>query len=311
MSTEVDPDMAPILQAMRAAPPADYEAMSTIAARAIFDQGARVWSSQAPPCAHVEDLAVKGPTGPMRARLYRPSEGVLPLIVYVHGGGWTFGSVLSHESEMAHLARASGAAVLGLDYRLAPEHPFPAGLDDVLAAISACRDGAIGARIDADRIALAGDSAGATLALGALIAMRDTGAPPLRGAVLYYGCYAPRYDTESHRLFGNGQFGLSSDRMRWYWRNFLGDVRKETPALAAPLGADLGQLPPLYLVAAGLDPLRDDTRDLAAALTTAGVEHEFAVVPGVIHGFLRMAAQLPAARHSAEAAGAFLKSRLT
>jgi len=302
----VDPDMAPILEAMRAAPQVDYAAMPIAEARAAFDRGAAPWRAFAPDIAAVEDLTLPGAAGPIRARLYRPASGVLPLIVFLHGGGWTFGSLDTHENETRHLARASGAAVLAIDYRLAPEHPFPAPLDDVLSAIAAVRAGILGSAIDPTRFALAGDSAGANLALGALLALRDAGNETARGAVLYYGCFAPIFGTESHRRWGDGNFGLSSARMRWYWRNFLGGVLENAPLLATPLDADLKNLPPLHLVGAGLDPLHDDTLLLAERLRRDGVAHAVNVVPGVTHGFLRHAGRIVAARHSLDAAGQFL-----
>lgn len=310
MNSEVDPDMAPILAAMRAASPVDYAALPIAEARAVFDRGAAPWCACAPEIASIEDVMLAGADGPIRARLYRPGEGVLPLVIFVHGGGWTFGSLETHENEIRHLTLASGAAVLGIDYRLAPEHPFPAPLDDVLAAIAAVRAGALGGKIDRTRLALAGDSAGANLALGALLALRDAGNQTARCAVLYYGCFAPRFDTESHRLCGDGTFGLSSERMRWYWRNFLGGKLDDAPVGAAPLEADHAGLPSLYLVAAGLDPLRDDTLLFAERLKRVGVAHQVEIVPGVIHGFLRNAARLAAARRSLAAAGAFLATNL-
>jgi len=310
MTAIVDPDMAPILEAMRAAGPFDYAAVPIAEARGVFNRGAAPWCALAPAVHTVEERTLSGAIGSMRARLYRPKAGVLPLVVFVHGGGWTFGSVDTHENETRHLALASGAAVLALDYRLAPEHPFPAPLDDVLAAIAAVRDGVLGSGVDPSRLALAGDSAGANLALGAMIAMRDTGAARARAAVLYYGCFMPDFATESHRLWGGGSFGLTSVRMQWYWRNFLGGALDSASALAAPLRADLTGLPPLYLVGAGLDPLCDDTVRMAEALTRAGVSHEAEMVPGVIHGFLRNAPRLPAARRSLEKAGAFLAAHL-
>jgi acetyl esterase len=310
MNADVDRDMAPILDAMRAAPPLDYASMPIAEARAAFDRNAAPWRALAPEIALIDDLTVRGATGKLRARLYRPSTGPLPLVVFVHGGGWTFGSVDSHENEMRYLALASGAAVLGFDYRLAPEHSFPAPLDDVLAAIRDVRSGCLGARADHSRLALAGDSAGATLALAALLALRNAGEPNACAAALYYGCFAPRFDTESHRVMGSGSFGLSSERMRWYWSNFLAGKLDGAPDLAAPLTAHLRGLPPLYLVAAGLDCLHDDTVALADALTRVDVAHEMATVPGVIHGFLRNAPRLPAARRSLEAGGAFLAAHL-
>lgn len=306
----VDPEMMPILNAMRVAGPIDYAALPIAEARAVFDRGCAPWCALAPEIAAIEDVTLPGVDAPLRARLYRPGEGTLPLVIFVHGGGWTFGSLDSHENEIRHLALASSAAVLAIDYRLAPEHPFPAPLDDVLAAIAAVKGGVLGDRIDPRRFALAGDSAGATLALGALLTLRDQGREMARCAVLFYGCFAPIFDTDSHRRWGNGMFGLSSDRMRWYWRNFLGGKLEEAPVRAAPLNADLAKLPPLYLVAAGLDPLHDDTWLMAERLKQAGVTHQVETVPGVIHGFLRNAPRLAAARRSLAAAGAFLKTNL-
>ena len=304
MTEKIDPEMAPILEAMRVAGPIDFAALPIAEARATFDGGAAPWCALAPQVANVEDLMLPGAVAPLRARPYRPAEGVLPLVIFLHGGGWTFGSLDTHESETRHLALASGAAVLAIEYRLAPEHPFPAPLDDVLAVIEAVQGGVLGDAIDPAWLALAGDSAGANLALGALLALRDAGGETACCAVLYYGCFAPIFETESHRLWGGGAFGLSSARMRWYWRNFLGG--KPAPVHATPLEADLAGLPPLYLVAAGCDPLHDDTLLLAERLKRAGVAHELETVPGVIHGFLRFASRLGVARQSLAAASAFL-----
>jgi acetyl esterase/lipase len=310
MSIEIDPDMLEILEAMRATPPIDYMAMPIGKARQVFEAGMAPWTALGPQNLVTDDLTLPGVTGPMRARLYRPVADKLPLILFVHGGGWTFGSVSSHANEMRYLALASGCAVLGFDYRLAPEFPFPAPLDDVLAAIGAVRAGALGELADAGRLALAGDSAGANLALGSLLALRDAGEPLPAAAGLFYGCYARAFDGESHRRFGDGSFGLPTARMRWYWSNFLGEAEDAPPALAAPLDADLTGLPPLYLMAAGLDSLQDDTLALAERLEAAGVTHELSVAPGVIHGFLGRAPRLPAARSALAGAGAFLAGNL-
>lgn len=309
MTPPVDPFMQPILERMRAAPALDYAAMPMATARRLFEDGSAIWRDGLPEM-ETRDFAIPSPGGAMRARLHLPRPGRLPLIVFVHGGGWTFGSVDTHANEMRRLATASGCAVLGFDYRLAPEQPFPAGLDDTLAAIAFAETDALGENVDATRLMLAGDSAGANLALSALIVRRDRDEPPARAAALFYGCYAPDFDTASHASLGGGGFVLSSARMRWYWDNFLGAEPHETPSLAAPGRAALEGLPPLYLAAAGLDPLLDDTLALARRLAHAGVAHRCDVVPGVIHGFLRMARELPAAQATLEAAGAYLAGHI-
>lgn len=303
-------EMETILAKMRAAPGVDYPSLAMPEARRIFEASAAVWNSNEPSLERIE-LSIPSPGGPMRAGLYLP-HGLEkpPLIVYAHGGGWTFGSIESHGATMARLALASGAALLGMDYRLAPEHPFPAPLNDVAAAIDFAEAGGLGARVDATRLGLAGDSAGANLALAALLRRRDAGKPSLRAAALFYGCYLPLFTTESHRELGGGDYLLTTKIMRWYWRNFLGADSEETRSLAAPYHADLTGLPPLYLTAAGLDPLRDDTLMIADKLARAGIDFRFDHVPGVVHGYLRMANELAAARRSNEAAGRFFAELL-
>lgn len=309
MSRFIDPALEPILEAMSARPAIDYAAMPIAEARAAFAAAAAVWTEPVLPMHDVADLAIAGQGGPLSARLYRPSPDSSQVIVFVHGGGWTFGSVDTHDVEMRALAAASGAAVLGINYRLAPEHPYPAPLEDVLSALSFIGEGGLGPGLDTGRIALAGDSAGANLALAALRAHPGDEAPRLAAAALFYGCYVPDFATESHRRFGDGRFGLTTSRMRWYWQNFAGGCDlTSTDAAIEP--ADLAGLPPLYLVGAGLDPLLDDTLDLSRHLAAAGSEYRLDVVPGVTHGFLHLARELPVARRVFRDVGDYLKERM-
>ncbi|MBS7697036.1 MULTISPECIES: alpha/beta hydrolase [unclassified Chelatococcus] len=306
----VDPDLVPILARIKAAPAVDYRTMPMDEARAIFTAGHEPFNRAPPPLAAVTDLELPGQHGSLRARLYQPTTADdAPVVVYAHGGGWTFGSVDTHDGTMRRLALRSGATVLGVDYRLAPEHPFPMPLEDVLAAIRFVEEGGLGRVVGASRIAVAGDSAGANLALAALLARRDAGLPQLGTAALFYGCYAPDHGTASHARLGDGTYLLSTASMQWYWSNFLGSLPQNTDSLAAPLRAKLDGLPPLYLNAAGLDPLLDDTLTLSAALAEAGVSFRLDVIPGVVHGFLRMAAELPAADKALADAGAYLAAR--
>jgi acetyl esterase len=305
MTPYLDPHMEPILARMRQPGAVDPSTLPHAEGQELFHANAAYWNTPSPPMASVEDLTLAGPAGPLRARLYRPEAAAGDaLVVHLHGGGWTFGSVDSHDRASRLLARASGLPLLSVDYRLAPEHPTPAGAEDALAVIDAVAAGAAGRALEPSRIALAGDSAGANIALGALLLRRDAGQPPLAGAALFYGCYAPDVETESCRRFGGGDFGLSVVRMRRYWSNYLGATRPDDP-VAAPLHADLAGLPPLYLNAAGLDPLLDDTLNLANRLSHAGVPFTLDVAPGVVHGFMQMSSELPAAaraiRQGAEA----------
>jgi len=309
VSVFVDPQMARILADMAAAPGVDFKTLPIAEARASVDAASIAWNEGAPDLP-ARDIAVTAEGISLRGRLYHPKPGaVLPVIVYVHGGGWTFGSVETHDGTMRNLAAASGCAVFGFDYRLAPEHPYPVPLEDTLAAIAFALRGELGPDVDAGRWALAGDSAGATLALAAMIRRRDAGLALPATAALFYGCYAPDFETGSHARFGEGYL-LTTVNMRWYWRNYLGAAFDAPPPLAAPLNADLAGLPPLYLTAAGLDPLADDTVRLADRLAAAGTAFRYDHVPGVVHGCLRMSGKLAPAYGMIAAAAAYITERL-
>jgi acetyl esterase len=296
MTPFVEPQMQAILDRMRMGPQTDFKTMPIADARRQSDAATIPWSDGAPEMT-ARDLIVGAGAQEMRARLYLPVEGPTgSLILYIHGGGWTFGSIDTHDGTMRNLAKAAQRPVLGIDYRLAPEHPFPAPLEDVLTAIAHVETGGLGTPVAAHDMAIAGDSAGANLALAALLARRDKRLPQLASAALFYGCYAPEFTTASHAEFGGGDYLLTSVNMRWYWSNFLGREGADTTTLAAPVRHDLSGLPPLYLSAAGLDPLRDDTLRLAEKLAASGVSFRCDHVPGVVHGCLRMTRELDAAR---------------
>jgi acetyl esterase len=251
------------------------------------------------------ELAIPSRSGDLRARLYRPDDRTRrPLVIYIHGGGWTFGSVDTHDRTMATLASEGSFAVLGLDYRLAPEFPFPAAIDDILDTLDAVQRGCLGNAIDLSNYALIGDSAGAGLTLSAMLCLTDRSI--IRSAVLVYGCYAPVFDTISHQRFGNGDFPLTSDRMRWYWKNYLGSHDPGRGSLATPSQCDLSALPPLLLIAAGLDSLRDETFDLAKELGQAGNSCTVELHAGVCHGFFQMTGRLAAARRACRSAAEFI-----
>jgi acetyl esterase len=306
----IDPETAAILREIAEAGLPPMSSLSVAAARAQAEEGNRAWNQDPPTLASVTELAMPGPAGPIRLRHYRPRQAAsLPLVIYCHGGGFVLCSLATHDRVMRLLALDSGAAVLGVDYRMAPEHPFPAPLDDCIAAVRWIRSEARGLGIDPDRIVLAGDSAGANLALACLLGLRDEGDASVQGGALFYGCFWRRFDTPAHARFGDGSWRLGTAEMRWFWQHYLGDPATPNPR-AEPLHADLGGLPPLLLTAAALDPLYDDTIELDRRLAAAGVARQLEVYPGLVHGYMQWTLRCAAARAAMRDAGQAIRRML-
>lgn len=239
------------------------------------------------------------------ARLFRPPSA-RGAILYVHGGGWAFCSLDTHDRAMRCLAEATGMAVIGIDYRLAPEYPYPAGLDDAVAAWRALPE-VLGL---SGPIGVSGDSAGANLALALMLREQEAGRPLPEFGLLFYGVYAVDHDTDSHRRFGPGGYGLTSAKMIRYRDWYAPDPATWQEPQVSPLAASddaLRALPPLYLNAAGLDPLLGDTLALEARLRAIGRADPVRVHRGVIHGFMQMTSALAEARTAFAEAGAWAR----
>lgn len=306
----VDPQIALILAETAAALRPDRTTLSVDEARAQMAADNRVWNEPLPPMAEIESHEVPGPANPIPVRILRPvATPGLAAIPYIHGGGFVLGSIDTHQRLMRLLAAETGAAVVGIDYRLAPEAPFPAGLEDCLAVLRWLQAEAGNLELDVARMVLAGDSAGANLALACLLSLRDQGLALPLGAALFYGCYWARLGTESHQQFGDGSYRLSSREMGWFWQHYLGARGKSQP-LAEPLLADLAGLPPLFLNYGTVDPLADDTRELAARLDAAGVVHDCRAYPGLVHGFLQLTKRCDLALLALQDAGAAIRGML-
>jgi acetyl esterase len=301
----VDPDVDVILQEAADSGLPDLSTLPVDEARAQVAATNAPWNQPMPELPSVEDHTIAGAGGPIRLRRYRPSlEQRLPVILYAHGGGFVVCSLDTHDRLMRLLAQRTGAAVIGIDYRLAPEHPYPAALEDCLAAHRWLHAHGRELGLDAGRLVVAGDSAGANLALATLLALRDGQEPMPKGGALFYGCYWSRLDTPSHARFGDGAWHLSTNQMAWFWRHYLGERPPGDP-LAEPLHANFARLPHLFLNVGTLDPLADDTDELARRLQPAGVPFDLKVYPGLVHAFMRMTARCRAADTAMdEAAGA-------
>ena len=245
-----------------------------------------------PPIGSVRDLAAPGPHGPIPLRLVRPA-GVadavaLPLLVYFHGGGWVIGDLDTHDVACRTLAAGAGIAVLAVDYRLAPEHRFPAAVDDCIAAVRFARAEAAALGADAARIAVGGDSAGGNLAAVVCLALRDAGEPLPAFQLLIYPATDMRAVAPSHTANGQG-YMLTADSIAYYREHYMPDAAEWADWRASPLlAADHAHLPPALVLTAGFDPLRDEGRQYADALSGAGVACQYICFERQIHGFVTM-----------------------
>ena len=247
-----------------------------------------------PGVACVGDVMLDLPGRDVGARLYVPeAQECPPLIVFYHGGGWVACSIETHDALCRGLARESGAAVLSVDYRLAPETPFPGPLNDCYDALAWAQAHAGDIGVDARRLAVAGDSAGGNLAAAVAIRARDEKGAALRHQLLIYPVTDANFETSSYRENGGDGCFLPKAMMQWFWRHYVGDLGKISP-LAAPLRhADLTRLPPATVIVAQYDALRDEGVAYAEALRAAGTSVELEEAEGMIHGFMTMLEAVP------------------
>ena len=277
-------------------------------ARAGHEAESRELSGPGEDVAEVRDVEITAPCGSVPLRVYRPKgTGPLPVVAYVHGGGWAIGSIDSFDTVVRALANASGAIVASVGYRLAPEHPFPCGLEDCLAAMRwlAAEAAALGG--DQERMAVAGDSAGGNLATVA--ARRLRGEIDLRLQALVYPVCDAGVNTPSYREFGEGH-GLTAASMQRFWNLYLDGADGLDPD-ASPLRADdLAGCPPAFVLTAERDPLRDEGEAYAEALRRAGVLAQTSRYEGTIHGFWRWLAVTDAARRAVDEVGGALRAAL-
>jgi acetyl esterase len=267
--------------------PADPLTMPLADARRQAETWHAFWKGDLPAVAMTVEHVVRGPAGPVPLRLFYPRRRAhLPVLVYFHGGGFALNSLATHERLMREIAVRAGIAVCGVGYSLAPEWRFPTQLGEAIAAIKWLRQTAPSLGLSSAAIAVGGDSAGANLALSAAIELRDRGEEQVAAAVLFYGMYAPEFDTASHRAYGGGDFGLTTARMRWFWKSYLPQPVQRLDPRAAPLHADLAGLPPILSIAAGLDCLLDDSLRLGQRLAAAGVPYRLSIYDGMPHSFL-------------------------
>jgi len=262
----------------------------------------------------VADRSIPGSAGEVPIRIYRPkaasAKELLPALVYYHGGGWVLGNIESHDQVCRYLCRDSGVAVVSVDYRLAPEHPFPAAYDDAVAALRWVADNGEQIGVDRHLLSVGGDSAGGNLAAAVAIWARDQHAPPLRLQLLNYPALDATIDTDSYLRFADGYL-LTREVMGWFYDQYVPERAHRIDWRASPLRApSLAGVAPAMIITAGFDPLRDEGRAYAHRLRGEGVPVDYIEFGGMIHGFMGMPAILPTARRSLAMAAAALRETL-
>jgi acetyl esterase len=264
----------------------------------------------------VEDWTIEGPGGELPLRLYEPRDEPTekaPLVLYFHGGGWVVGSLDTHDGVCRKLAAETGYPVVSVDYRLAPEHPFPAALRDCYRALEWATETAPELDADPERVALAGDSAGGNLAAATALLARDEDGPSVAYQALVYPATGDPRETQAYAENAEGYF-LPRETMEWFADQYLDDDIDIGNIYARPrLAADLSELPPATIVTGGFDPLRDDGAAYARRLDEAGVSVCYHNYSGQIHGFFNMIADpvdLPDAHDAHERVAADLQNAL-
>jgi acetyl esterase len=273
----------------RAIPPT--HTLSPAEARKFYRDRRNATQPAPPEVAEVRNLNATGPAGVVPLRLYRPradAATALPVLVYFHGGGWVIGDLDTHDTLCRELANNSGCAVVAVDYRMAPEHRFPAAVDDAVAATRWVREHAGELGVDASRMAVGGDSAGGNLAAVVAIAARDAGDLPIVFQLLIYPATDQRRGSPSHINNGQGYL-LTRETMDYFHDHYITDKALDLDWRASPLlSADLSKLPPALVLTAGFDPLRDEGLQYAQRLTQSGTRSTHISFERQIHGFITM-----------------------
>jgi acetyl esterase len=305
-STTVDPDIQTLLDALAAMGGPSLSEMGPDAARATFKMLSV--ATTGPEVAHVEDRTAPGDAGDIPLRVYRPAgDGPFGLLVWYHGGGFVIGDLDTADSTARELADRAGCVVVSVDYRLAPEHRYPAAADDAWSALVWAVEQAAELGADPQRVAVGGDSAGGNLAAVTAIRARDEGVA-LRHQLLVYPVTDLAATFPSRVSNGEGYF-LTKDAMDWFESSYLGDHEPHDPAVS-PLYADLTRLAPAHVITAGFDPLRDEGEAYAASLRTAGVEVVDDRYPTMIHGFFGMTTTTKVAGEALDRAAELLRAAL-
>ena len=312
MPVTLDPDAAAIYQAFQEAGRPAYETLTAPEAREYYRNARAVVNPEPPVLESNKPLSIPAPHGAIAARIYTPktlrkNNGLAPCLVFFHGGGWVIGDLDTHEVVCQKLAHEGELIVISVDYRLAPEHKFPAAAEDCIGATQWVAANARQFGIDAARLTVGGDSAGGNLAAVAAIAARDGGGAKLAGQVLIYPATDFRMNHPSHSEPETSLL-LTHSVIKWFIDHYMGDADIDDWR-ASPARAKLAGLPPAYVLVAGGDPLRDEGNEYAEKLKEAGVSVTYRFFPGQFHGFFTMGKLLNQANIAASEISAWLKAQ--
>jgi acetyl esterase len=305
------PQIQVLLDQMNALPGPSAHEVPIAEARAAHEEETEFLSGPGEPVADVHDVAVPGPGGHVPVRVFRPASAAASagVVAYFHGGGWCIGSIASFDPLCRALANASGAIVASVGYRLAPEHPFPAAVEDAHAVVRWLGEHAAELGGDPARLAVAGDSAGGNLAAAVARRLRDEGGPPLRLQALIYPVTDAGNATTSYRESAEG-YGLTAASMRRWWRVYLDGADAQQPDCSPLRAEDLSGLPPAFVLTVDRDVLRDEGELYARALEAAGVPVTLRRYDDAIHGFFRWLARADVSRRAVDEVAAALAAAL-
>ncbi len=281
--------------------------------RRMAEKARAPWARGGPTMHHSGDGRCVTRHGYVRLRIHRPAEGKLPVLVYVHGGGWVMFSVDTHDRLMREYASRAGCAVVGVDYSYAPEARYPIALEQVIDVVRWLRkDGGESLNVDSSRLAIGGDSAGANLTVGSCLQLRDSEDKDwLRAMVLNYGAFSTEISPGACREYGGDSFMLTCPEMGGFWKNYLRSEADALDPLACPLLARLDGLPPAFLAIAECDVLAEQNLEMANRLRQAGVEVDSRVYAGASHSFLEAVSISEVSDRAFDETTDWLRSRLT
>jgi len=313
MPVTLDPDAAAVYKAYQEAGRPPYETVPPTTARELYLAGRVVSNPEPPELESAKPLSIPAPHGAIAARIYTPktlrkTNGLAPCLIFYHGGGWVIGDLDSHDVVCRKLAHEGELIVISVDYRLAPEHKFPAAVDDAITAAKWIAGNAQQLGIDAARLIVGGDSAGGNLAAVVALAARDGNGPEIAGQVLIYPATDFAMKTPSHSE-PETSILLTHSVIKWFCNHYLSGPADVDNWQASPARAKtLAGLPPAYVLTAGGDPLRDEGDEYAARLKEAGVAVTYRHFPGQFHGFFTMGKLLNQANIAASEIGVWLKA---